>query len=661
MRDRIFGYENEFALLIAPESDQAGISLKRIRIYDYLEYLISTHLKVLPANYRKKGIFLENGGLFNYEALHSDFFEGMLEMATPECRDPREVALYHTAQTQLLFKLIRELNDKIWELDPGFRGRISIGKSNVDSSGKCIGCHENYMVEDDPGTFGKIILWLTVPIFWLIHLIILAITFIPIIIFTPLIILLSLVAGSVSGILVLIPHLERIGIKIKEFVFNFLLHEEFLINQFARVHGDFSRIIFFPWVWTFSTLLSGIIFRKIRRELIPFIVTRMIFCGAGKVNLPEVKARGGQTETPIFEISARARAIRSICRIFFDDDRRPIIDLRDFFLEPLTVLKKRKRLHILLSDANMSSIGIYLKIGITGLILEMIEDGCTFPEVHMADPLKALGIVSGDTSMKAQIPLRKGQKSALEIQRIYLERAKEHFSKKDPKNEKIRDLLEKWEYMLGTLEIAPGLLYRKVDWVTKKDLLEQVLIGRGTLQELKEASVWISRLSRSLGGEIPPENLPIAFIEESAGQEAFDDFKRFLYSSGLSYNDFLKRWRLFFELLKVDFKFHELNDDGYYYRLLGSDLVDRLFSDEEIAQAELNPPERTRANIRGELIKRYGYKYNPYAQENYAEKVTQSKCKIGWNKFYLSWPWKKITMSDPFDFSLSSIENHLDS
>lgn len=664
MKDRIYGYENEFALLIAPEYEGLGSGLRRIRIYDYLEHLMSTRLRVLPANYRKKGIFLENGGLFNYEALHSNFFEGLLEMATPESRDPREAALYHTAQTQLLYKLIQELNTKSFELDPSFRGRIFIGKSNVDSSGKNIGCHENYLVDDRIGPLQMMVLLLLVPIFWIIHLIILAITFIPIVFFAPLIILLSLVAGSISGFLVVLPRFAKIGQRIRDFVFNFLLHEEFLINHFARVHGDFSRLIFAPWVFLFSAVLSPLLFGRFKKGLTPFLVTRSIFCGSGKVNLPEVKKPPGRKKgdkSPIFEISQRVRAIKRICRIFFDDDRRPIFDLRDFFLEPLTALRRKKRLHILLSDSNMSPICIYLKIGITGLLLEMLEDGCTFDAVQIKNPLEAMRDVSADTSLQTQIPLKKGgKKTAVQIQRFYLERARDYFLKKYPDDERVRDLLEKWEFILSNLEITPSLLYRKVDWVTKKDLIEQVIQGKTTLQELGELSEWIAYLITKSGESVPPAETPVEFFRVVLGTEAYNNFLGFLDSRGLSLQDFIERWRLYYEVLKVDFKFHQVDDEGYYYKLLNSNLVDRIFTDEEMAEAEVMPPRATRAWIRGELIKKYGFKYNPYSPDQYGDKTIQTKCKIGWNKFYLSWPWKRVDFADPFKSELSSIENELE-
>jgi hypothetical protein len=657
VKDRIYGYETEYALLISP-AGTGSRAPRRMRIYDSLEFLISSYIRVLAASYRKKGIFLENGGLFNYEALHSNFFEGLVEMATPECGNARDVALYHTAMTQLLSRAVKELNSNISFIDPAFQGTIFLGKSNVDSEGKCLGSHENYLVEERPGFFASLMLHLFVPFFWLTHLLLMAISFLPLIIAGPPILLTSVLGGLLAGILSGIPGLAGAGAKLRDFLFNILLGDEFIINHFARFHGDFSRLIFAPWVAVFSWFLYPLVFTRIRQELFPFLVTRSLFCGSGKVVMPgndRPPKKGGDKAPDIFRISQRAESIRSLARIYFDDARRPIVDMRDFFLEPLTVLKPRKRLHVLFSDTNMSSIDVYLKIGITGLILEMIEEGHTFREACIKDPIVALQITANDLTMRRKIALKNGKsKTALEIQRYYLKEARDFYRSRLPFREEVKDLLDKWEFILNCLEITPQLLYRKVDWVTKKDLIEEVLRGRSSLGELAEIAEWAAYMMRSSTEPIAIDDASAYTYQKRLGSQVFKDFKEFLLSKEMSFEEFSRRWAIYCEILKVDFKFHQVDEDGYYYRLAGSNLVDDLFSTEEIEHAMSNPPPNTRAHIRGELIKKYGHKSESYEQMWYNEKVVQGKVKIGWNKFYSHWPWKKIQFNDPFTASLET-------
>ncbi|MDQ7826990.1 MAG: proteasome accessory factor PafA2 family protein [Candidatus Eremiobacteraeota bacterium] len=657
MKKRIYGYETEYGVLISSSDDDVKPPM-RLHIYDYMEFLVSTTVKVLYSTYRKKGIFIENGGLFNYEALHTHFFEGLVEMATPECATPREVALYHTAQTSILYNIVQELNRNIKDIDPAFIGRIFLGKSNEDSGGKFMASHENYLVEDDPGYLSRLLLHLVVPLFWLVHLVLLAVTYLPLILFIPLVVALSVFSSLLSALCSPFKFLHGMARALRSFVFDFLLKEEFLINQFARIHGDFSRFIFSPWITAFTWALSPFIFRKIRRSLISFLVTRIIYTGTGKVEAQPPRKDRTADNGGIFEISQRARAIKSLCRIYFDDEKRPMIDMRDFFLEPLSALRREKRLHVLFSDTNMSSIGLYLKAGVTGLILDMIEDGVTFDEVQLKSPLEAMKTISRDLSIREKVPLRRGgSMTALEIQRIYLGKAREYVHSRIPDDHDARDIIEKWEYLLGCLEITPSLLYRKVDWVTKKDLIGEVIRDRATLSELKDVAPWYSYLSER--GLLAGHQVPRALIRSVLKEKKYQEFLSYLTEKHMTYEDFWEKMTLYSEVVKVDLKFHEVDEEGYYYQLLQSNLVDSLFTHQEIEEAKVAPPRHTRAFVRGTLIKKFGYKLSPLEREIYMEKIVQGKCKIGWNKFYINWPWKKIKLDDPYNNNISSIEREI--
>jgi len=663
VKARIFGYETEYGVIIFPGEGKQRVP-RRMKIYDYLEYLVSARGKVLQAIYRKKGIFTQNGGLLNYEALQSNFFEGLVETATPECRSAREVALYHEAQTRMLFDVMEELNARAGELEPGFDGTVTLGKSNVDAEGKYFASHENYLVDDEPGGFSKIALFLLVPPMWLLHLLLTIVSFLPLVVAAPFIILFVLVTSFISGLLQNTERFRSQGASMSDFLMNRVLSEEFLINYIALPQGEFAKLLYMPWVFLASRLIMPHAFKRYRSELVPFLVTRTLLSGTGRVHLPQVTSVPGEDEPvkkTIFELSQRARAIRSVCRIYFDDDLRPIIDAREFLMEPLSMLRKKKRLHILFSDTNMSSIGVYLKMGITALIIEMIEAGETFPDLHLADPLQALCDINGDISLKARLPLANGgEMTALQIQKSFLDRAKTYFSAHSPGDREVKELLEKWEYILGCLEITPQLLYRKVDWVTKKDLIEEVLRGRATLTDLAEVAPWISFLIHCGGESVPRQDYPLRYFRGIMGPEASEAFERFLAQRSIGYQEFLDRWRLYYEVLKIDFKFHQLDREGYYYRLQQSELVDRLFDDEEIARAQEEPPASTRASLRGGLIRRYGAASGQQAFEVEKEISQQSRVRIGWNAFYLNWPLGKVSLGDVFNTDQAAVDREID-
>ena len=103
-------------------------------------------------------------------------------------------------------------------------------------------------------------------------------------------------------------------------------------------------------------------FYYMAEQLIPFLVTRQIFTGAGKV----FRTRRGT----VYHISQRAQHIRQKISGTTTNERS-IINTRD---EPHAIKEKYRRLHIIVGDSNMSEFSTYLKVGTTALVLQMIED-----------------------------------------------------------------------------------------------------------------------------------------------------------------------------------------------------------------------------------------------------------------------------------------------
>jgi proteasome accessory factor A len=206
-------------------------------------------------------------------------------------------------------------------------------------------------------------------------------------------------------------------------------------------------------------------FDDIVRHIIPFLVSRIVFCGAGKVGTevawPE-PAMG-------YQLTQRADFFETAVGLE-TTLKRPIVNTRD---EPHADPGKYRRLHLICGDANLSEIATFLKIGTTALVLRMLEDG-RCPEPALADPVSALHRISRDPTCRATVEMADGRElRALDIQWEYFEHASKYLADGDvepaPDDD---DVLRRWEAVLTGLERDPLQLHRELDWVAKFRLLE---------------------------------------------------------------------------------------------------------------------------------------------------------------------------------------------
>jgi proteasome accessory factor PafA2 len=206
-------------------------------------------------------------------------------------------------------------------------------------------------------------------------------------------------------------------------------------------------------------------FGAIVRDLTPFLVSRQVFTGAGKVG---GEAPWDEREHDLFQITQRAD--------FFEAEvglettlKRPIINTRD---EPHADPEKYRRLHVIVGDANMNEVATYLKVGTTALVLNMIEDEY-LPDLTIANPVSALHRISRDVSCTEAVRLTDDRRlTAVQIQWEYLERAKKYVEQEDDAADNDA-LLRRWESVLSALETDPSSLHREIDWVAKLRVLER--------------------------------------------------------------------------------------------------------------------------------------------------------------------------------------------
>jgi proteasome accessory factor A len=214
-------------------------------------------------------------------------------------------------------------------------------------------------------------------------------------------------------------------------------HENYCVSR----HGDFGRLT---------------------DVLTPFLVTRQLICGAGKV-----------LQTPrgaVYCVSQRAEHIWEVVSSATTRSR-PVINTRD---EPHADAEQYRRLHVIVGDSNMSETTMLLKVGATDLVLRMVEAGTGMRDLALENPIRAIREVSHDITGRRRIRLANGREvSAVDIQREYLANVRAFADRRgpDPVAERVLDL---WERALTAVETGRlDLVDREIDWITKLQLIER--------------------------------------------------------------------------------------------------------------------------------------------------------------------------------------------
>jgi proteasome accessory factor A len=205
-------------------------------------------------------------------------------------------------------------------------------------------------------------------------------------------------------------------------------------------------------------------FGRLADILIPFLVTRQLICGAGTV-----------TQTPRGAVYCLSRqAGRTRAGLSSAATRpRPFISTRD---EPRAA--GLRRLHVTVSEPNMSETTTLLKAGATEMVLRMAEAGTVLPGLTLDNPVQAIGEVSRDITGRSLVRLAGGrQASALDVQREYLARARD-FTDQRGADAVSRRVLELWERALDAIEAGNlDAIAREIDWVIKYQLIERYRAG----------------------------------------------------------------------------------------------------------------------------------------------------------------------------------------
>jgi len=205
-------------------------------------------------------------------------------------------------------------------------------------------------------------------------------------------------------------------------------------------------------------------FADIVRHLVPFFVVRQVITGSGRVGI------GQDSKTPGFQLSQRAD--------FFEVEvglettlKRPIINTRD---EPHAVADLYRRLHVIIGDANHCDVANLLKLGMTSLVLAVIEDRAMTKDLTLAKPVATLHAISHDPTLKTYVTLRDGTTlTGLELLWEYHDQAAAYLDLRgtagDPDTAEVMRL---WADVLTRLGRDPSSCAADLDWVAKQQVLE---------------------------------------------------------------------------------------------------------------------------------------------------------------------------------------------
>jgi len=275
-------------------------------------------------------------------------------------------------------------------------------------------------------------------------------------------------------------------------------------------------------------------FEEVTESIIPFLITRQIFCGAGKW----ISSSKGAN----FQISQRAEHMwESVSSA--TTRSRPIINTRD---EPHADPDEYRRLHIIVGDSNMSETTTILKVATTELMLRAAELGLLNDKFKIENPIKAIREISSDLKFGNSFRLASGREiTALQMQK------------------------DMYQIVLS----MPGL-----DEILEKPLYKYAL------------DLWKRSLEALESGDFSQVDMEIDWMIKRKFMNSYKD------KNQLNDNDS--------RMIMLDISYHNIRKDrGIFYILENSGMAKTLVTSNDVNNAMENPPQSTRAALRGRFIK----------------------------------------------------------
>jgi proteasome accessory factor A len=264
--------------------------------------------------------------------------------------------------------------------------------------------------------------------------------------------------------------------------------------------------------------------------LASYQVSSIVFTGQGKVG-----SENGRPET-FYQLSQRADFFETLMGPQ-TTYTRPIVNSRDEALcgsRPYGASSDSSaadlaRLHCIFFDNTLCHVASLLKVGVTQIILAMIEAGVTKLDLLLDDPVSTVVHWSHGADLQSRSRLVSGEEvTAVELQRRFLEEARACAERgvldTVPRYGEILDL---WEDTLRKLQAGdlPSLVGR-LDWVLKLHVIERSLEQHG---DLDWGSPEIKYLDLLYGNLDPVEGLYWHYehsgvVERVVGEEEINRF-----------------------------------------------------------------------------------------------------------------------------------------
>jgi proteasome accessory factor A len=519
---RLIGLETEYATLVVdpPGLDRQELPASHL-VYVQICEAIRRDQPTVTGLFDSEQMFLASGGAVTFEShpsMHSSP-GGLVEFATPEVRGPDELLACQRSMDALAAEAAAESETSF---------DLRILKNSSDALGHVYGCQENYEAEVAKGV-GLSVYRAFILLLWFMQIGSLVFS-LP-------------VMGVILAVLSFCKWLRRDGETIQE------PHELFALVPawISKTLITMLRIVHLPTVMVLRFVAKHVAFRRQRRYLTGFLVSRVALCGTGNLD-----------HDGCYQMSAKAMAIDSIADIGGFRGERPIFVyghwLGQFCAKSFMSLastrqmfKARQRLQIGLSDSNLADLAEYVKFGSTSLLLDMIESDQTSGLPVLRRPLRSLHRLASDWNLISRVPTNRGDMSALELQQAFL-RAAESFVNTTPVN------------MRGE---APMVLAR---W---QELLDAAVAFRQDANHVDRAIGRIDWLTKRW------------MIDQLGSEADWSDRK------------------------KIDLRYHELSPDGYFYQLMRSRPDLRLIDAEHIERRRRSPPPSSPAARRGWLIREF--------------------------------------------------------
>ncbi len=261
--------------------------------------------------------------------------------------------------------------------------------------------------------------------------------------------------------------------------------------------------------------------------LAAYQVSSIIFTGLGKAG-----SENGMPHAD-FQISQRADFFEQLTGVQTTFNR-PLVNGRDEALcgsarkrdSGETVAERMARLHVIFFDNTTLMTANLLRVGVTQIILCMLEHGRINPNLLLDDPLEAVVSWSHDPSLRAKAQMASGQRlTAVELQFLFLDEAKRFLESTDCSRwvPRAGEILTLWADTLDKLRARDfPALARRLDWVLKMTILNRVLESQ---PRLNWRSPQIKHLDHIYSSLDPSEGLFWAYAQNGFMERIVDELR----------------------------------------------------------------------------------------------------------------------------------------